>query len=108
MYSYLLSGEVFVTHEEEVKILKDEIPFPLPYLTNFDKFGYIDIQFNHKVEERDDIKKLVDSGLLSIDLVNEQLDISVSGTAKQPHQLEMSTKGDSDDTRRLLQEEMNS
>ena len=79
----MLSGEVFVTHEEEVEALKS-IPFPLPYVTGFDKYGFVDVAFSHKIESRVDLKSFVDSGLMSIALVNEQLEISVSGTAKQP------------------------
>ena len=44
----MLSGEVFVTHPDEVAALK-EIPFPVPYVTSFDKYGYVEVKFNHRV-----------------------------------------------------------
>jgi len=39
-FGYLLSGEVLVTQKEEVAAL-EAIPFPIPYVTGFDKFGNI-------------------------------------------------------------------
>ena len=66
-----MSGEAFVTHETEIEELRKSIHFPIPYITDFDSYGYIEIAFNHKVESRVDLKELVDSGLLSIDLINE-------------------------------------
>ena len=73
-----------MTYESEIEELRQSIPFPIPYITAFDNYGNIEIAFNHKVESRIDLKQLVDSGLLSIDLINEQLDIAVQGSPKQP------------------------
>jgi hypothetical protein len=49
-FGYLLSGEVFVSHAQEVAAL-ETIPFPVPYVTGFNKFGSIEIKFNHRVQE---------------------------------------------------------
>ena len=49
-------------------------------MTSFDEYGYLNVTFNHEVEPRADLKLLVDSGLLTIALENDQLESQVVGT----------------------------
>lgn len=79
MFGYLLSGEVFAQAEEEIEALK-EIPFPVPYITNFDVYGNLEIGFTARVKDRIDLKQMVDAGLLEIILINDSLELPIVGT----------------------------
>lgn len=88
-FSYLLSGDHLVTSDEESDALSSGIPFAVPYITSFDRYGFVDIAFNHDILLRSDLNQIVDQGLLSISLINEEQELKVLGTPKQPQKLDL-------------------
>ena len=89
-YGYLLSGQVYASTEEEAAALAEEIPFAVPYVSGFDSRGNMEIRFNHNVLLRDNLKEIVDAGLIEFTLINDLVDMPVGGSAVQPDYLDLS------------------
>ena len=62
-------------HDKEKAALAKDIPFPVPYAVSLDKHGFLDIEFNHQVEIREDLESIVNQGLIRVSLISESLDV---------------------------------
>ena len=57
-YGYVLSGMVYPQNAEwddaALEALR-ELPFPVPYVTNFTREGYVTVEFSRDIQYRDDL-----------------------------------------------------